>query len=385
MDPKVLFISHSAARSGAPLVLLHFLNWMKEHSNIGLEILVKSMGSLFTDYSHLGQTKLYEFPIPKEHKYYKIIQISGLHKFWEIYNIRQLISHYKHSNINLIYSNTITNGDLLYHLSELDCPIICHVHELNYWIERMGRDNIERVKQYTNRYVAVSNSVKWNLVENYEIPTEIIDVVYEFIPIKPLSIDNQKIRQFLKIPEKALIIGGSGIETWRKGKDLFVNLANLVIKRCIEQSIHFVWVGPFGNEEEKFQLKYDLLKAGIDDKVHFTGEVSNPEDFFSTFDIFVLMSREDPFPLVSLEAASHGKPIICFDKSGGTPEFIESSMGFVVPYLDLYAMAEKIIYLAKNREIRIEMGNRAAEKVRRGNDVSVQAPKILEIIDRVMN
>ena len=55
-----------------------------------------------------------------------------------------------------------------------------------------------------------------------------------------------------------------------------------------------------------------------------------------------MTSREDPFPLVNLEAMSNGVPVICFKDSGGSEELVDSSSGFVVPYGDTEKMAQKV-------------------------------------------
>jgi glycosyltransferase involved in cell wall biosynthesis len=60
--------------------------------------------------------------------------------------------------------------------------------------------------------------------------------------------------------------------------------------------------------------------------------------YFAAFDVFALVSREDPFPVVCLEAASLGKPIVCFNSSDGEKEFVENDCGFVVPDLDIEIM-----------------------------------------------
>jgi hypothetical protein len=43
---KILFISHSAGRTGAPLMLLNFLTWVKENSDITFEALLKTSDEL---------------------------------------------------------------------------------------------------------------------------------------------------------------------------------------------------------------------------------------------------------------------------------------------------------------------------------------------------
>jgi glycosyltransferase involved in cell wall biosynthesis len=56
-----------------------------------------------------------------------------------------------------------------------------------------------------------------------------------------------------------------------------------------------------------------------------------------------MTSREDPFPLVCIEVGKSGIPIICFEKATGIQEVLVTGGGFVVPYLDVVAMAEKIV------------------------------------------
>ena len=64
--------------------------------------------------------------------------------------------------------------------------------------------------------------------------------------------------------------------------------------------------------------------------------------YFNDFDVFLMTSREDPFPLVCIEVGMLGIPIICFDGATGSQEIINQGGGVVVPYLDTDAMAKQI-------------------------------------------
>ena len=75
-----------------------------------------------------------------------------------------------------------------------------------------------------------------------------------------------------------------------------------------------------------------------------------------------MISREDSFPLVNIEAAAQGVPVLCFDSAGGTPEFINGRAGAVVPYLDLVAMSDKILELLGDRAKRDELGANAKKE-----------------------
>jgi hypothetical protein len=53
---KILFVSHEATRTGAPIVLLTFLNWLKENTNSEITILFKAEGILISDFRFLSET-----------------------------------------------------------------------------------------------------------------------------------------------------------------------------------------------------------------------------------------------------------------------------------------------------------------------------------------
>ena len=131
-------------------------------------------------------------------------------------------------------------------------------------------------------------------------------------------------------------------------------------------------------------MKHDIERAGIADRFCWTGEVSNPLDYFAGLDAFALVSREDPFPLVCLEAALLEKPILCFAGAGGTPELIEDDSGFVVPYLDLNAMADKLLLLGGDEQLRRRMGACGAAKVRERFSLDVMAPRLHRVIDSML-
>lgn len=387
MRKKVLFISHSAGLTGAPLVILNLLKWLKEHSTIDFEILLRTGGELQTAYQMLAPTKLYE---PSLNNRFLSKLYRHLNRNLKTFYLRKgRLHHFNKSSIGLIFSNTITNGEVLSLLADVGCPVICRVAELDYWIQRCGGKNFEQVKRCTTHYIAVSNAVKKNLVQAHGISENKVDVVHGFIPIpkqdsNSFSLKSKNIRRSLNIPSNSFVVGGSGSETWRKGKDLFVQMAYLLSQKLQDFPIYFIWVGGKNNGMDFYEIQHDVRHTGLGERVHFVQEVSNPLDYYSAFDVFAMTSREDPYPLVNLEVAALGKPIVCFENAGGSPEFVEDDAGFVVPYLDIHHMAEKIITLAEEKELRNRLGYRAVQKVQERHDINIAAPKILKIIERFL-
>jgi glycosyltransferase involved in cell wall biosynthesis len=175
-----------------------------------------------------------------------------------------------------------------------------------------------------------------------------------------------------------VFIAGSGTLNWIKGPDLFLQLARTLRQR--RPDVYFVWVGG-GPSSDVAQFEHDVRQAKLEDRVRLTGSVSRPADYLGAANIFVLTSRQDSYAIVCLEAAALGKPIICFADAGGMPEFVEEDCGFVVPYLDIVAMADRAISLLDSPECRLTMGAAVQRKVALRHDISVAAPRIMEIIE----
>ena len=129
---------------------------------------------------------------------------------------------------------------------------------------------------------------------------------------------------------------------------------------------------------------HDLNLCRLGKAISVVEVCPNPLDYLSALDIFALTSREDPFPIVMLEAASLGLPLVCFESTGGGPEFALHKAGLIAPYLDIFTFAQHILALANDKEARRRLGAAGAEEVRRQYDIDVQAPKLLKIINDFM-
>jgi glycosyltransferase involved in cell wall biosynthesis len=391
MSKKVLFISHDASRTGAPIIFLNFLSWFKKNTSIPFEVLLKkadgSSGTLKAEFEAIAPVSVFH---PEKRiqssLFVRILKRFGFRADFNQDHLQQLQAKLSQANIGLIYTNTITNGNVLEFLSTLQCPVICHVHELEYWVNhRVSPEDLERVKKHTHHYIVVSEAVKKNLVENQGISQEKISVVYAAVPIDSQVLESalhqrERIRQQLNIPSNAGVVCASGTTDWRKGADLFIQLARTVCNQEIEHPIYFLWVGGQKEGLQYAQLQHDIKHVGLEKQVFFLGEQSNPLEYFAACDVFVLTSREDPYPLVCLEAASLGKPVICFDHSGGEPEFVEDDCGFVVPYLDIATMATKVITLINSPELRERLGSNAKRKVETRHRIEDASAQIAEII-----
>lgn len=385
----ILFVSHDASRTGAPFMLLHLLRWLKEHTDLSFQILLIRGGALEPDFAAIAPTLV----LSREISYgsgavERLANIVGLQNFVRNHALTRIKKLYEKENVGLVYSNTATNGGTLAWLRALGTPVISHIHELEFWLRhKMDRVSLEQLFENTDYYVVGAEAVRRNLVQNHGVDPRLVETVYEFIPTAQhkkivQSGVQQRIREQLGIPADAPIIGAAGTTDWRKGVDLFIQLARTVYKQAPDLGVHFVWVGGETKGQQLEELRHDLSNLGLRNVVHFVGAKTNYLEYIASFDVFSLVSREDCFPLVVLEAALFNKPILCFEKGGGAGELVQSDAGFVVPYLDTEVMAERAITLFRNPHLRRTLGERAAEKTKQRHDVAVIAPQIFRIIQR---
>ncbi|MCB1018007.1 MAG: glycosyltransferase family 4 protein, partial [Acidimicrobiales bacterium] len=177
------------------------------------------------------------------------------------------------------------------------------------------------------------------------------------------------------------VIGASGTTEWRKAPDLFLALAAAVERR--RPGGEYPWVGGADRGPEIDGVLADRDRLGLTDSVRFVGEQPDARAWFAAFDVFALVSRDDPFPLTVLEAAALGVPVVAFDSTGAR-EFLADGCGVVVPYPDVEAMADAVVRLLDDGPGRAALVEAARRRVRADHDLGVAAPRLQAAIESVL-
>jgi glycosyltransferase involved in cell wall biosynthesis len=377
---RVLFVSHDASRTGASIFLLRLLRWLRANYDFDAHILAGSPGELTADFESLGRVDSFE---PDPTPLYKVLRRLRLNDWSDSNHLAGLRERLSRSNIRLVYANSVASARMVDFLSFLKCPVICHVHELDGAIQSLGSRNISLLEKYRPVYIAVSHAVKQNLTAAHGIPANRIQTIHGFIPVSEMADtradSRDMVRRELGIPEQARIVCGCGSIEHRKGTDLFLQVAKNVVQRSSSVPVHFVWIG--GKRQTVNDMRRQVVSAGLGGVVHFTGSRSNVAPYFEAADVFVLTSREDPFPLVMLEAALHGKPTVCFGQTGGAAEFLQGDAGYIVPKFDVAKMSDRVVDLLVSPNLRARMGATARQRVVNSHDLSVGAARIAHVIE----
>jgi len=380
MPKRILAVGHDAYRAGSQILFLHILRWLREHHDSDLSLVLIEGGELLEVYGSVLPTRVLP-PKPVPGSGSKLASLSGQVR----YSIQLRRERLQPGSVDLVYANSVASAAVAAELAvQAGCSAICHVHELGFAMGRaISPARFRQADQHLDGYIAVSTAVERNLVENHGIAAERIDRVYGGIPLPGTVVSPDQLtelRSELGVPDDAVVVGGCGTVDWRKAPEIFVLVAKALTEKAPLARVHFLWVG--GDPKPLDMLRHDVERLGLKDRVTFVGQRADPMTYFALFDIFLLTSREDPFPLVCLEAASLAKPIVCFADAGGTPEFVEEDAGYVVPYLDVEGTAQRLLSLVGSECTRSALGRRAASKVAERCSIEVVGPQVASVLDR---
>ena len=144
-----------------------------------------------------------------------------------------------------------------------------------------------------------------------------------------------------------------------KAKDYFTMLkAFSIVLKEIPARLLIV-----GDGEERKKIENLIKELNISENVLLLGFQKNPLKYMARADIFVLSSILEGFPNVLVEAMACGAPVISTDCQSGPNEIIENGKnGFLVPVADENILAEKIVKLLKDSELRKRMSEEGKKR-----------------------
>lgn len=185
-------------------------------------------------------------------------------------------------------------------------------------------------------------------------------------------------------PEKKIILFFGSLVKY-KGPDVLLKAFSIVLKEVPDAELIFAGRG---------EMKDNLLKLAnelnIKDYVKFIGFVDENKKplYYKAADIFCLPSTNmgESFGIVNLEAMASGVPVIS-SNLGGIPDIIkDGENGLLVDPGDFKSLANSIIYLLQNEDIKNEMGANGKRKSREysWDKIAVKTEEVYKsLLDRV--
>ena len=144
-----------------------------------------------------------------------------------------------------------------------------------------------------------------------------------------------------------------------------------VAKNVLQKNAEWNW-DIYGDGEDKKILEDRIVELGLTDRVTLKGNSSNMYSLYDDYAIMVMTSRYEGFPMVLIEAASRGLPLVSFDIHTGPNEIIVNEVnGYLINKGDVVAMSEKISLLIQDCALRRAFSQEAIKSVERFREQQV--------------
>jgi len=240
--------------------------------------------------------------------------------------------------------------------------IIANLHNIDTWKTRK-HFLIDRVlSRVTDKIIAVSDAVKEFNIKNSGIKPNKFVTIYNGIDIEEFNkgFDYQSKREEIGIREDELLVGIFARLYSQKGHKYFLEAASKINKAIDNVTFMIVGEGPL-----EYELKEQAMQLGIRGKVIFTGLRHDIPELLHIIDVSVLSSFIEGFSNIILESMAAEKPVVATDVGGNSEAVIDGKTGFIVPPANSDKLANAIMKILNDKQLRIDMGRKAREHVKK--------------------
>jgi N-acetyl-alpha-D-glucosaminyl L-malate synthase BshA len=198
--------------------------------------------------------------------------------------------------------------------------------------------------QQSDGLTAVSEFLRQETVEHFDVPPERIKVIPNFVDLNEYKRDVHPChRSRLSEEGEKIVMHISNFRPVKRVDDavrVFARINTRVPARLVL----------IGDGPERGRVLQTAEEEGVGDRVLFLGKQESVAEILACADLFLLPSATESFGLVALEAMSCGVPIIA-TRVGGLPEVVpEGKAGFLAEVGDVDTMAEHGIRILKDAE-----------------------------------
>jgi len=212
------------------------------------------------------------------------------------------------------------------------------------------------------------------------LPRNRYEVIYNSVDLPRVQPDvarGQAFRRRYSIPDDRKLVLQVSWMIPEKGVADLLKAAETVVRR--DPTVHFALVGE-GELREHYEQ--EAAAMGLREHVTWTGLIKNPfeEGVYDAADILCQMSRwEEAFGWVIAEAMAFGKPVVA-TRVGGIPEVVaDGETGFLVSRGATSEMADRILKLIEDPQLRTSMGHCGKTQVSPKFDLRTNVARLIEL------
>ena len=248
-------------------------------------------------------------------------------------------------------------------------PIIVHTfhgHVLRGYfnpVASRGFRILERVLAgMTTTLVAVSPEVQDDLVGLHVAPASKFAVIRLGIELDQRVGDDHAertaTRRLLGLGDDPFVVGWVGRMTAVKRTDVVVRVLGELVERGVDARLLLVGDGPDRDDLERYAHELGVIRRCL-----FLGYQEDVARWYNAIDALLLPSVNEGTPVSVIESLAARRPAVA-TRVGGTPDVIRDGVdGFLVDPSDGEALAERLAELARDPQLRMQMGAAGRQRV----------------------
>ena len=291
---------------------------------------------------------------------------------------------------------------LIHGLSAITAPVcarFAHAWGIPYvvTVHHYQKRGALRRDKHCGGYIAVSESLRENLVNAAHVPKEMIRLIPAGARVphrktvqsagglsraereeeREESTAKSRAHSSLLTPLSSPLplVSAIGKLIPRKDFPTFLKAARLIVDQ-LGPDCSFVLAGD-GPEESA--LRAQARKLGIEKQVTFCHGSAAHDALLRDTDVYVQCSQAEGFGTMVLQAMAHGVPVVATSTGGLLALVRDGETGFLVPVGDHAALAARVLHLLTHPELRRSLGEAARQTALTDFSLETMMARILEL------
>ena len=259
-------------------------------------------------------------------------------------------------------------------------PVVLHEHAnltSTPWFQKVADWTL---KGYTDVAIAVSKSTAEFVTGARLMPPDRVKVVYLGAPLdefgQPITLEERAAaRTALGVAPDDVVVGTVTRLHDSKGNEYLVDAARIVIDARPHARFFLFGEGPLLGS-----LQQQAAALNLGDRFVFGGFVKDVRGVLAAFDMSVFPSLWEGTPLTVFEALGAARPIVATDADGLMEVLTPDVDALIVPKRDARALADRMIRLIDDPELRSRLGA-SARRTAEGYDITAFVRKMERLYD----
>lgn len=209
------------------------------------------------------------------------------------------------------------------------------------------------------RWIAVSESVRSELVDDYGLPPGRVVRVLNGIDLASFleQRDRASARAAFGVDEDVPFAATAARLAPQKGLETLIDALPMVLERVPDARVAIVGEGPLESD-----LRVRAVASGVGEALLWPGKVADIGNLFAAVDAYISPSELEGFGLVLAEAQAAGTPVVA-TRAGGAAEVVEEDVtALVVEPGDHRALGHAIAQMLSQLHLRHVLGDAGRQR-----------------------